>query len=94
MAELVCRQFVVKGRVQGVGYRWFAVRAAEQLGLAGWVRNCDDGSVEVVARGLPEALLNLEVELHRGPAAARVTGVTTTEIQHEVVDGNSFSVKH
>lgn len=94
MAELACRQFQVKGRVQGVGYRWFAVRAAERLGLAGWVRNCDDGSVEVVARGAPEALLTLEGELHRGPTAARVSEVTTTEIQHEAVDGNSFSVKH
>lgn len=93
-AELACRQFVVKGRVQGVGYRWFAVRAAERLGLPGWVRNCDDGSVEVVAKGSPESLLRLEAELRRGPTAARVTDVTTTEIQHEAVDGKSFSVKH
>lgn len=94
MADLACRQFVVRGRVQGVGYRWFAVRAAERLGLAGWVRNCDDGSVEVVARGAPYLLEQLEGELRRGPVAARVTGITTTEIQHELVEGNSFIVKH
>jgi acylphosphatase len=94
MAEVACRQFVVKGRVQGVGFRWFAVRAAEQLGVVGWVRNCDDGSVEVVARGTPESLLRLEADLRRGPEAARVTDVTVSEIQHEAVEGNSFSVKH
>lgn len=94
MAEPACRHFVVRGRVQGVGYRWFAVRAAEELGLAGWVRNCDDGSVEVVAKGDPGLLLRLEGALRRGPGSARVTDVTSSEIQHEAVDGNSFSVKH
>lgn len=89
-----CRRFVVRGRVQGVGYRWFAVRAGERLGLAGWVRNCDDGSVEVAARGSAEALAQLEEQLKRGPTAARVTGVTSSDIQHELVEGNSFAVKY
>ena len=94
MAEEECRRFVVRGRVQGVGYRWFAVRSAERLGLAGWVRNLDDGSVEVAARGGGESLAHLESELKRGPSGARVTGVTVSDIQHELVEGNSFRVKH
>jgi acylphosphatase len=89
-----CRLYVVKGRVQGVGFRWFVVRSAEHLGLAGWVRNRDDGAVEVAARGAPDMLARLEADLRRGPTAARVTVVTTDDIQHELVEGKSFSVKH
>lgn len=90
----VCRLFVVEGRVQGVGFRWFVVRRAEALGLAGWVRNRADGAVEVAARGTEDAVARLEADLSRGPPAARVTLVTSSEIQHELVDGNSFQVKH
>lgn len=86
--------WVVQGRVQGVGFRWFVVRQAETLGLAGWVRNLDDGSVEVVARGSGPSLQELERALGQGPPGARVTGVTRTDIQHEVVEGKSFQVRH
>jgi acylphosphatase len=94
VADDACRRFVVAGRVQGVGFRWFVLRCAEQLGLTGWVRNLADGSVEVAARGSPDALQRLEADLRRGPSGARVTSVTTTELQHELVEGKSFSVKH
>ena len=47
--------FLVRGRVQGVGFRWFVHREAAELGLRGWVRNTDSGDVEVVASGAPEA---------------------------------------
>ncbi len=88
------RMFVVKGRVQGVGFRWFAVRQAEALGLVGWVRNQDDGSVEVVAKGPDASLRELEDALRRGPAGARVINLESTQIQHELVDAKSFIVKH
>ncbi len=88
------RMFVVKGRVQGVGFRWFAVRQAEALGLVGWVRNQDDGSVEVVARGSDASLRQMEDALRRGPAGARVVNLESTQIQHELVDAKSFIVKH
>lgn len=95
MAEpAACRLFVVEGRVQGVGFRWFVVRHAEALGLAGWVRNRDDGAVEVAARGPAAAVAGLEAELQRGPSSAHVSRVVTSEIQHELVEGNSFHVKH
>ncbi len=72
--SLVCR-FLVSGRVQGVGYRMFAARAAGGLGLTGGVTNLPDGRVEVVARGSAEALRRLEGMLARGPGLARVSHV-------------------
>jgi len=67
--------FRVTGRVQGVGYRWWARSQATGLGLVGTVRNADDGSVEVQARGSDHALLELERLLGEGPPHARVAAV-------------------
>ncbi|MCI0583653.1 MAG: acylphosphatase [Chloroflexi bacterium] len=68
---------VVRGRVQGVGYRVFALRLALDLGLTGWVSNLPDGAVRCVAEGDPEALDRFVEGLRRGPAAALVEGVMT-----------------
>ena len=65
----------VRGRVQGVGFRWWAQRTAVRLGLAGTVRNEADGSVKVEAWGTPEAIRALEAELGKGPVGARVEAV-------------------
>ena len=75
----------VKGRVQGVGYRWFVEREAGRLGLDGWVANQPDGSVEVVAEGPEEALSELVLLLWEGPLGASVGGVT---VHHEPARGN------
>jgi len=70
---------LVHGRVQGVGYRLFAIRHAQALGLTGHVRNLPDHrTVEVVAEGPREALDTLLVQLRRGPHAARIDAVDTT----------------
>lgn len=66
---------IVKGRVQGVGYRVSCARQARTAGLAGWVRNLGDGSVEVVLEGPVDAVVQVLRWLHQGPAAARVTDV-------------------
>ncbi len=66
---------VVTGRVQGVGYRYFLVRAAAELGVDGWVRNEPDGSVRCVAEGPDPALEALLGRLQAGPSGARVDGV-------------------
>ena len=66
------RRFIVRGRVQGVGFRWFVEREAHILGIAGWVRNNHDGSVEVLAQGMRDQLSGLHARLREGPRAARV----------------------
>ena len=73
------RRFVVRGRVQGVGFRWFVEREAHILGVAGWVRNNADGSVEVLAIGSIEQLVGLSSRLRSGPRAARVDDVEERE---------------
>jgi acylphosphatase len=73
------RRFLVRGRVQGVGYRWFVEREAHILGIAGWVRNNADGSVEVLAQGSGDQLLGLRSRLRAGPRAARVDDVEEVE---------------
>ena len=70
-----CRGYVVRGRVQGVGFRWFTQRAGGALGLGGQVRNLTDGSVEVHARGAASALAELEAALRKGPPGSRVDEV-------------------
>jgi acylphosphatase len=65
----------VEGRVQGVGYRWWAVGEAQRLGLSGWARNRTDGSVEILAVGEPGAIAEMEEACASGPPAARVTAV-------------------
>lgn len=65
----------ITGAVQGVGYRWWAERQARGLGLDGWVRNCADGSVELLAIGDEVALERLVEACRGGPTAASVSGV-------------------
>jgi acylphosphatase len=69
------RRFLVRGRVQGVGYRWFVEREAHILGVAGWVRNNADSSVEVLAIGTRDQLSGLRTRLQEGPRASRVDEV-------------------
>jgi len=73
------RRFIVRGRVQGVGFRWFVEREAHILGIAGWVRNNPDSSVEVFAIGTRDQLAGLRSRLREGPRAARVDNVEEVE---------------
>jgi acylphosphatase len=70
---------VIGGRVQGVGFRWFAHDTAAREGVHGWVRNLADGSVEVFAEGESESVRRLEAAVRRGPASARVDTFETEE---------------
>jgi acylphosphatase len=86
------RRFLVRGRVQGVGFRWFVEREAHILGIAGWVRNRTDGTVEVLAMGTRDQLSGLRSRLREGPRAARVDDVEESEA--EAVTGlNSFRIQ-
>jgi len=69
------RRFYVSGRVQGVGYRFFAQRVAERLALSGYVKNLSDGRVEVFAVGSEAQMLALRADLKRGPRHALVEGL-------------------
>ena len=69
------KRYLVTGRVQGVGFRYFVQGEAVRLGLVGYAANLADGGVEVLATGEGPALDELEAALRRGPRAARVTGV-------------------
>ncbi|HKC12691.1 MAG TPA: acylphosphatase [Vicinamibacteria bacterium] len=77
---LAAYRFLVQGRVQGVGYRYFVLRQAEALGVAGYARNRDDGTVEVVGEASEEALRDFELRLREGPAFARVAGLERATI--------------
>lgn len=78
----ICRHYHVFGHVQGVWYRGTTRDQARQLGLRGWVRNCEDGSVESLACGTPEALDAFRSWLQRGPPSARVDRVEESDVEH------------
>jgi acylphosphatase len=87
------RRWVARGRVQGVGFRWFVWREAERLGLGGFARNLPDGTVEVVSQGPDEALDRLEQALRRGPSGARVDALDQLDVPAELEVPNSFDIK-
>jgi len=90
MSETITRRIMVRGRVQGVGYRNYIEYKAGELGIAGWVRNRLDGSVEAVVHGAPQAVVAIIECAQRGPRAAQVTAVEVCEM-----DGSyaGFTVK-
>jgi acylphosphatase len=81
----------ITGRVQGVGYRAWAAHEADRLGLAGWVRNRRDGSVEAVFKGGEDAVVRMLDECWRGPRGAKVDNVVATAIADE--GWKNFSVR-
>ena len=93
-SELAGRRYVIRGRVQGVGFRWYVLNEALRLGIRGWVSNRPEGSVEVVAVAPYETLAQFEAVLRRGPPAARVQDFDVADVPHAAVDTKSFIVKH
>jgi acylphosphatase len=84
---------VISGRVQGVGFRWFVLREAQKLGVAGWVRNLPDGRVEVFACGSDDAMSALEGKLFRGPRLAVVDRVEKHTDPDDIGPCNTFEIK-
>jgi acylphosphatase len=81
--------FLVQGRVQGVGFRWFVHREASELELRGWVRNTEEGDVEVVASGSVNDLAELRASLKKGPRGSRVDRV----IEHYLDENESKNLE-
>jgi len=77
---MIARRLIVTGRVQGVGFRFFAERAARELAVVGFVRNLPNGSVESVAEGDEAAIARYVERLREGPRMGRVTEVRVEEI--------------
>jgi acylphosphatase len=89
--ERETRRFLVSGRVQGVGFRWFVEREAVTVGVTGWVRNREDGRVEVMATGTRQQLATLHARLREGPRAARVDEVAASSAPF--LDAKSFGIE-
>jgi acylphosphatase len=87
-------RFYISGVVQGVGYRYFARHAAQQLGIAGYVKNLGDGRVEVFAIGMGPQLDALRMELKRGPLGAAVDGIDETAADILQEFESDFSIEH
>ena len=85
-------RLVVEGRVQGVGFRWFVRECAARLGVSGWARNRDDGSVEIEAEGGDEVLGAFVAELRTGNALARVLSINSRVIA--VTREQGFAIRH
>lgn len=86
-------RFVVTGRVQGVGFRWFVRAEARPLGITGWIRNREDGAVVGEVEGREDALDALEAVLEVGPPSAIVTNVEITEISDQLPPFNHFEIR-
>jgi acylphosphatase len=88
----ISRRYLVRGRVQGVGFRYFVERAAGELKIDGYVRNLDDGRVEVYAIGPEEKLKDLAGLLWKGPRWSEVRGVE--EIEVPMLEVSGFHIRH
>lgn len=96
MTAVIVRRIVVRGRVQGVGYRAWTEDTAIMNGLDGWVRNCRDGTVEAVFAGAPAAVDAMIEACRRGPPSARVEAIDQHEAGPQELamrrDGDGFTV--
>ncbi|GIX28539.1 MAG: hypothetical protein KatS3mg123_2420 [Burkholderiales bacterium] len=82
----VCKHLVIRGRVQGVGFRYSMVRKARELGVTGWVRNLRSGDVEAMVEGSPEAVEAMIAWARRGPPGAHVAAVDIREGEGSYAD--------
>jgi acylphosphatase len=87
----VARRFVISGRVQGVGFRWFVQNAAIREGVTGWVTNRDDGRVEVFVEGDHESVTRVERAVRSGPPGARIDDVSV--IDDEPGNAKGFHIR-
>ncbi|MGA9995613.1 MAG: acylphosphatase [Pyrinomonadaceae bacterium] len=89
----IARKYFISGEVQGVGYRFFAQRAAAGHQVAGYVRNLSDGRVEVLVEGVPESVESFKHDLATGPNWARVEQIEEINIEPTGAY-SSFRIEH
>jgi acylphosphatase len=88
------RHYIVKGRVQGVGFRWLVHREAGARGLKGWVRNTDGGEVEIMVAGSEQKLAELRTVLEKGSRGSRVDAVYESNVEEALGEGlESFQIE-
>jgi acylphosphatase len=88
------RRYLVSGRVQGVGFRFFAQHEAERLGVTGYVQNLPDGRVEVLASGSREQLAQFRSQLEKGPRFSSVSDVLEEAVQADALYDSGFHIAH
>jgi len=94
MKDLVAGAWRVSGRVQGVGFRYFVLRQAHQLGLVGWVANHEDGDVEAHAYGDRDAMCRFQAALGTGPPHSKVLAVTSVPPSQGLEGRDSFTIEY
>jgi acylphosphatase len=89
--NMEARRWIVSGRVQGVGYRYYARQAAQMLGVRGWIRNLPEGGCELQVAGSAELLQRFHAELMRGPRGSRVDDIAEERLV-QVPDWHGFQI--
>jgi len=89
----VARRYLISGRVQGVGFRFFTEASAVREGLQGWVRNLPDGRVDITVEGEADAVERFERDIRHGPPSARVNDVDVEDVPPSFTGSFGFSVK-
>jgi len=89
----LARRFLVSGRVQGVGFRYFTQAAASHAGVTGWVRNLPDGRVEAAAEGEAAAMTAFETQLRQGPPGSRVDRVDVADTPAQPFTATHFQIR-
>lgn len=92
--RVIAKRYFISGTVQGVGFRYFAQRAAARIGLAGYARNLSDGRVEVYAIGSAEALKAFRPELKQGPRGASVSNVSEEDAMVQDAYAGRFAIEY
>ncbi len=93
VSDPVQKHLKIYGRVQGVGFRYFTTKKAEETGVRGWVKNMPDGTVEVFISGSKQSVERMKKLLHSGPIAAHVTSIDELAIEGQSEAFYDFSVR-
>lgn len=89
----ISKHLIISGRVQGVGFRHFTYKTARELGIKGWVKNLQDGTVETVFTGSPKDVYAMKERLEEGPSRARVRKIEEVELPADTDNFHNFSIR-